>query len=98
MTIKVTLPAARTRNAAPTAERRNHVWMPLPPKPVLGLIDNSKARAADLLNAVALELTRRGLIAGHFMHFKPNAAHTVSPAVRADLKARAHLIISGVGD
>jgi hypothetical protein len=98
MPIEVTLPAPRTQAAVSSAPTRTHAWRKLPDKPVLGLIDNTKTRAADLLNAVGRELTRRGLIASHFVHQKPDAAHSIPPDVRAELMARGHLFVSGVGD
>ena len=98
MPIEVTLPAPRTSAPVSIAATKTHVWRKLPDKPVLGLIDNTKTRAADLLNAVGRELTRRGLIASHFVHQKPDAAHSIPPDVHANLMARGHLFVSGVGD
>ncbi len=98
MPIEVTLPAPRTIAAVPSAPARTHVWKPLPARPVMGFIDNTKTRAADLLNAVGRELTRRGVIASHFVHQKPDAAHSIPPDVRADLMARGHVFVSGIGD
>ena len=98
MAIEVTLPAPRSRAPVSNAPARTHVWKKLPDKPVLCLIDNTKTRAADLLNAVGRELTRRGLIASHFVHQKPDAAHSIPPEVQAKLFARGNLFVTGVGD
>ncbi|MBM3348044.1 MAG: hypothetical protein FJY55_16375 [Betaproteobacteria bacterium] len=99
MSIEVTLPAPRTHVIAPTAAAAPaHIWRRLPDAPVLGLIDNTKTRAGDLLNAIGRELKRRGVISSHFLYRKPDAAHSISEEVRADMLARSHVIISGVGD
>ena len=80
------------------ADTPPHVWKKLPAKPVLGLIDNGKTRARDLLVGVAKLLEKQGLIDSHFILRKPTAAHTITMEDRVDLRARAHLIISAIGD
>ncbi len=98
MPIEVTLPAPRSSAPVSTVPTRTHVWRKPPAKPVMGFIDNTKTRAADLMNAIGRELTRRGVIASHFVHQKPDAAHSIPPDVRADLMARGHVFVSGIGD
>ena len=67
-------------------------------RPVLGLIDNGKTRARDLLVGLAKLLEKRGVIDSHFILRKPTAAHTITMEDRVDLRARAHLIVSAIGD
>lgn len=83
---------------ASASDSRPHAWKKLPAKPVLGLIDNGKTRARDLLVGVAKVLEKQGLIDSHFILRKPTAAHTITMEDRVDLRARAHLIISAIGD
>jgi hypothetical protein len=98
MPIEVTLPASRSSTPVSTVPTKTHVWRKPPAKPVMGFIDNTKTRAADLMNAVGRELKRRGVIDSHFVHQKPDAAHSIPPDVRADLMARGHVFVSGIGD
>lgn len=97
MSIDVILPAPRARTATRKAEVR-HAWKPIPERPVLGLIDNSKARAGDLLEALARVLERQGFAASHFTIRKASPSDTIDKQQRAELLARAHVIVSGVGD
>ena len=96
MTIEYVLPVFPEPKAAVAGPR--HVWKSLPSKPVLGLIDNGKTRARDLLVGVARLLEKRGVIDSHFILRKPTAAHTITMEDRVDLRARAHLIVSAIGD
>lgn len=98
MTIEVVLPAPRGKQGAARPAGPRHIWKPLPAKPVIGLIDNSKTRASDLLENIARILERRGIAASHFMIRKPTASHTITQEDRAQLLARAHMIVSGIGD
>jgi hypothetical protein len=98
MPIQIVLPAPLSRPkpaAGPTPARH---WKRLPERPVLGLVDNGKGRAADVLEAVARHLTDRGLVASHFMIRKTSAGKPITSQERADLLARADVVISGVGD
>ena len=96
MTIEYVLPVFPEPKAAAAGPR--HAWKSLPAKPVLGLIDNGKTRARDLLVGVARLLEKRGVIDSHFILRKPTAAHTITMEDRVDLRARAHLIVSAIGD
>jgi hypothetical protein len=97
MTLQYVLPVPPEPKSASTGGVR-HAWKPLPARPVLGLIDNGKTRARDLLVGVATLLEKQGLIDSHFILRKPTAAHTITMEDRVDLRARAHLIISAIGD
>jgi hypothetical protein len=97
MKIAMVLPAPRTRSAV-AASAKPHVWRKLPDKPVVGLIDNSKARARDFLEALGREFVRTGFAGSYFFVTKPNASAPISETVRAELLARAHMIVSGIGD
>ncbi|MBM3347231.1 MAG: hypothetical protein FJY55_12145 [Betaproteobacteria bacterium] len=97
MTLRYVLPVP-PEPKADVAGATPHAWKPLPANPVLGLIDNGKTRARDLLLGVATLLEKQGLIDSHFILRKPTAAHTITMEDRVDLRARAHLIISAIGD
>lgn len=97
MSIDVILPAPRAATASRKPTLR-HTWKAIPDQPVLGLIDNSKARAGDLLEALARVLERQGFAASHFTVRKASPSEPINAAQRAELLARAHVIVSGVGD
>ena len=97
MTLEYILPVPPEAKPS-AADTKVHAWKKLPAKPVLGLIDNGKTRARDLLVGVAKLLEKQGLIDSHFILRKPTAAHTITMEDRVDLRARAHLIISAIGD
>lgn len=67
-------------------------------RPVIGLVDNGKPHARELLELVARELHSR-LGAGEVeLIRKKSAAWTISPEQARDMAARAHLVVTGVGD
>jgi len=70
----------------------------LPARPVIGLVDNRKPHARQLLELLAEEL--RGRIGGADVVLvqKQGAGHPLEPEQAADMAARAHLVITGVGD
>jgi hypothetical protein len=71
----------------------------LPPRPVIGLIANGKPLARELLEMLADEL-RTPLHRDIDVQLieKPSAAYPIT-AVQADgMAARAHFVITGVGD
>lgn len=101
MSIDVVFPVPRQRGPSGTSAvgpAVEHAWKPLPEKPVLCLIDNTKARARDLLEAVGRSLVARGVVGSFFLHSKPSPSYPITKAVRAEIAARAHLVVSGVGD
>jgi hypothetical protein len=71
----------------------------LPDQVVIGLVANGKPLAAELLRAVAGELEVR---LGHEPKIeliqKPNPAYPITVAQADGMAARAHLVITGVGD
>lgn len=71
-----------------------------PPDPlVIGLISNGKPLAAELLNAVADELRKRlRRDVKTEMIRKPSAGSPVTVEEADTMAARAHLVITGVGD
>ena len=97
MSIDVILPAPMARHAVRQATVR-HAWKAMPARPVLALVENNKARAGDLLEALGRNLVRRGFAASYFMIRKPSPSVSITKEQRADLLARAHVIVSGVGD
>jgi hypothetical protein len=71
-----------------------------PPEPlVIGLISNGKPLAAELLRALAEELRKRlrREITTEMIR-KPSAGSPVTTAQADGMAARAHLVITGVGD
>lgn len=67
-------------------------------RPVIGLVDNGKPRARELLELLAAELHARlggGEVA---LLRKPSAAYTIAPEQARDMAARAHVVVTGVGD
>lgn len=101
MTIDVVFPIPRHRAAVGAGDPNpgvTHAWKALPAKPVLCLIDNTKARARDLLEAVGRSLVARGIVGSYYLHAKPSPSYPITREVRAEIAARAHLVVSGVGD
>ena len=97
MSIRVMLPAALKQDeVAPPV--RSHVHKRLPGAPVLGLIDNGKTKAAEILDAIGRRLVKRRLVSSCFMFQKPSAGKAITDSERAEMLARAHVIVSGIGD
>nr|WP_028064074.1 hypothetical protein [Solirubrobacter soli] len=84
-------PAVATVSLAPR--------VPLPERPVIGVISNGKPLAKELLDALVAELAERlGRTVDVEELKKPSAAYVIS-AEEADVMAvRAHVVISGLGD
>ena len=78
--------------SAPVARRT------MPAHPVLGLIDNGKGRADAILDAIGRQLVQSGAFASHFVLRKRSAASPIDAKERAAMLARAHVIVSGIGD
>lgn len=70
----------------------------LPERPVIGLVDNRKPHARRLLELLAEELGARCGGAQVVLLRKPGAGHPMEPEQARDMAARAHLVITGVGD
>ena len=71
----------------------------LPERPVIGLVDNRKPHARELLELLAEELGQRlGGGAEVVLLRKPGAGHPMEPEQASDMAARAHMVITGVGD
>jgi len=71
----------------------------LPDRPVIGLIPNGKPLATELLSALADELRGRlGRDIETEMLRKPSAAYSISASEATVMAARAHVVITGVGD
>ena len=70
----------------------------MPERPVIGVVDNRKPHARELLEYLAEEL--RGRIGGVEIVLvqKAGAGHPMTPEQASDMAARAHLVITGVGD
>lgn len=99
MAIEVVLPADLNLIGAPrNSSSMSHSWKPLPKQPIVGLIDNTKTGAAEFLDALGRSLVRRGVAGSHFVWQKSSSNHKITPRERAEKLARAHVIVSGVGD
>jgi hypothetical protein len=70
----------------------------LPEHPVIGLVDNRKPHARELLELLAEELRGRLGDAEILLVRKPGAGHPLEPEQASDMAARAHMVITGVGD
>ena len=97
MSLKIVMPAPR-RTASSSGSAARHAWKRLPPMPVVGLVDNVKTGADRMLNAIGARLVARKMAASHFVWQKPTTSHAITNDERANLLARAHVIISGIGD
>lgn len=64
----------------------------------IGLVDNGKPRARELLQLVADEIGRRVPVAHVELTSKPSAANPITEQEAAALAARADLVITGLGD
>ena len=72
---------------------------PLPDHPVIGLISNGKPLAKELLDALATEMSLRLDRDVEVERLaKPSAAYVISAEEADVMAARAHLVISGLGD
>jgi hypothetical protein len=67
-------------------------------RPTIGLVDNGKPHARELLELVARELHSRLGDGEVELIRKKSAAWTISPEQARDMAARAHLVVTGVGD
>jgi hypothetical protein len=67
-------------------------------RPVIGLVDNGKPHALELLELVARELHARLGEGEVEVIRKKSAAWTITPEQARDMAARAHIVITGVGD
>ena len=67
-------------------------------RPVVGLVDNGKPHARELLELLAAELHARLGDGGVELLRKKSAAYTITPEQARDMAARAHLVVTGVGD
>lgn len=70
----------------------------LPERPVIGLVDNRKPHARELLELLAVELGSRIGNADVVLVQKASAGRPMEPEQASDMAARAHLVITGVGD
>ena len=71
----------------------------LPEHPVIGLVDNGKPHAKELLEALAAELrTRVGATGEVILLRKENVAYSITDDEARDMAARAHVVLTGVGD
>lgn len=95
MTIEVVRPVPMREAPKPRSRAQRE---PIPPGAVLGLISNGKERAWELLDNLGNVLVDSGLFASHFIWQKATPAFTVTESERSRLLARAHFIVTGVGD
>ncbi len=66
--------------------------------PVIGIVENGKPQARRLLELVADELHARFGPGAVELLRKPSAAYTITPEQASDMAARAHIVVTGVGD
>ena len=70
----------------------------LPDDATLIIVENGKPRARDLMHYVAEELQRRYPIGSIEVFSKLSAGKPIEPDEAKEMAARAHLVITGVGD
>lgn len=98
MPIRVLLPAPLRRQESEPPRLRSHPRKTTPAMPVLGLIDNTKAKSADILDLIGRGMLARGVVGSYFVWQKPSAGRTITSAECTQILARAHVIVSGIGD
>ncbi len=100
MPIEIVLPVplVTAGTHAADAPQRTFRRKTLPPAPVVALVDNTKARAAEILDAIGRQLVRRGAAASYFVWRKPSPAKPITAQERDALLSRADVVIAGVGD
>lgn len=94
-TITVYRPDVATEQAAPIPRAARGA---LPADPVLLLISNGKPRARELLERIGVELRTRMPVGRVDVHAKPSAAKPIDADEARNMAARAHLVVSGLGD
>ncbi len=95
MSVTVLSPVYEEANVPPVAmaPRRR------PGEPVvIGVIDNAKANARELLTHLAEGLRARLPVADVVVHSKSAAGRPIDADAAEMLAARSHLVISGLGD
>jgi len=97
MAFEIILPVA-DRNAEIQVRTRRHVWKALPAKPVIGLIDNTKTYASDILELVARKLVACGFADSWFTIRKSSSGNTMTEDDLAELVLRADMVVAGIGD
>ena len=70
----------------------------LPERPVIGIVDNRKPSARQILELLAEELGNRLGAYDVVLMQKKGAGNPMPPEMASDMAARAHLVITGVGD
>ena len=93
MTIRVVPPVPIVDRPAPRLRRV--VPVAVPSGAYVGIVDNGKAMAEEIMVSAARAL-RDGQ--GVEVQKKPSAGKVMTLERRAELLARAHMVISGVGD
>ena len=69
-----------------------------PRRPVIGIVDNRKPHAREILELLADELGSGSATAEVVLLQKKGAGNPMPPEMASDMAARAHLVITGVGD
>jgi hypothetical protein len=90
MTIRVVLPV---RTPPAKVNRRVTRVSTIDADVVIGLVDNGKGMAEEILVAAAGALRRP-----HVLQKKPSASRAMTLERRAELLARSRLVLTGVGD
>jgi hypothetical protein len=70
----------------------------LPERPVIGIVDNRKPNARQILEILADEIGQRFGDCEIVLMQKQGAGNPMPPEMADDMAARAHLVITGVGD
>jgi hypothetical protein len=94
-TIQVHVP---TPPATPPAQLALAARRPLEAPTRIGLVDNGKPRAKELLWMIAEEIGQRVPVGAVELLSKPSAANPISEEEAAELAGRVDLVVAGLGD
>lgn len=94
-TIQVHVPTAPVAAPAPLALAPRR---PLEAPVRIGLVDNGKPRAKELLRMIAEEIGERLPVGSVELLSKPSAASPITDQEAADLAGRVDLVVAGLGD
>ncbi len=95
MTLELVVPFEIERQVA---ERHRPELRALPALPTVALVDNTKARAGELLAAIGAALAEQGVIGDYFVYRKSLNMIPLDDDERDNVVTRADVVISGVGD
>lgn len=82
----------------PPATERRVTGSSVPIEGAIGVIDNGKSLARELMIATVDALRQSGRPVSYELRTKPSAGRVIAADQRAEMLARSRVVISGVGD